>query len=99
MVVNHIHSNLNKVANNQNKPVQVRHNIMTTKKTMEDEEDFDEPADDSFDEYEEMEFKKTPHKHTSNARRRHEQLKEDRALEQLLYGDFDDYSEFDDLYY
>jgi len=71
---------------------------MTTKESTKDEEDFDEPTDDSFDEYEEIEFKKTSHKHTSNARRRHEQLKEDRALAQLLNGDFDNYSEFDDLY-
>ena len=66
---------------------------MTKKKSVKDNDDFDEAVDDSedalFDEYEEIEFKKTLHKHASNARRRHEQLKEDRELERLLSSDFD----------
>jgi hypothetical protein len=73
---------------------------MATKNPTNDNEDFDEPLDDAFDDYEEIEFKKISHKHTSNARRRHEQLKEERALELLLNDDFDYYSasESDDLY-
>ena len=80
-----------------NQPARVRHNIMAIKKTTEDD-DFDEPVDDSIDEYEELEFKKTSRKRSSNARRRHEQLKEDRALERLLSGDLDYFEDYNDYH-
>lgn len=71
---------------------------MAKKKSVKGNDDFDEAVDDSeensFDEYEEIEFKKTLHKHSSNARRRHEQLKEDRALERLLSSDFDYFDDY-----
>lgn len=73
---------------------------MARKKSVKGNDDFDEAVDasgaeeDSFDEYEEVEFKKASHKHSSNARRRHEQLKEDRALERLLSSDFDYFDDY-----
>ena len=73
---------------------------MAKKKSVKDNDDFDEEVDaseaedESFDDYEEIEFKKTSHKHSSNARRRHEQLKEDRALERLLSSDFDYFDDY-----
>lgn len=71
---------------------------MAKKKSVKDNDDFDEAVDDSeedsLDEYDEMEFKKTLHKYSSNARRRHEQLREDRALERLLSSDFDYFDDY-----
>lgn len=72
---------------------------MAKKKPVQEEDDFDELPDDSFDEYEEIEFKKMSHKRISNARRRHEQLKEEKALERLLGDDFNDWDNNDDWGY
>jgi len=69
---------------------------MTKKQSTEDEDDFEEFEDDEFDDYEELEFKKSSPKHATNARRRHEQLKEEKRLERLLNSDYD-YFEDDDL--
>jgi hypothetical protein len=71
---------------------------MTKKKRTEDDDDFDEFEDDAFYDYEELEFKKTSPKHSLNARRRHEQLKEEKRLERLLNSDYD-YFEDDDISY
>jgi hypothetical protein len=57
-----------------------------------DDYDDDEPVDDSLDDYEEIELKEIAAlKPALNARRRHEQLKEERALERLLRNDFYDW--------
>ncbi|MDH5767307.1 MAG: hypothetical protein OEZ38_14930, partial [Gammaproteobacteria bacterium] len=69
---------------------------MTKKKSTKNEDDFDESIDDAFDEYEEIEFKKTSQRRSLNARRRHEQLKEDRKLEKLLSNDFDYLDDFEE---
>lgn len=60
------------------------------------DDDFEDMENDAFDEYEELGFKKTSPKQSLNARRRHEQLKEERRLERLLNSDFD-YFEDDDF--
>ena len=68
---------------------------MAKKKSIKDDDDFDQPVDDLFDEYEEAELKKASQKYSSNARRRHEQLKEEKELERLLSADFDYFGDFD----
>lgn len=60
------------------------------------DDDFEDMENDAFDEYEELGFKKTSPKQSLNARRRHEQLKEEKRLERLLNSDFD-YFEDDDI--
>jgi hypothetical protein len=69
---------------------------MAKKKPAKEEEVFDDvdddaTDDDTLDDYEELEFKQVAHKPTSNARRRHEQLKEERALQRLLNEDYSDW--------
>jgi len=70
---------------------------MAKKKPTKVEEDFDEAVDDeetgdeALDDYEELEFKQVSHKPSSNARRRHEQLKEEKALQRLLNDDYSDW--------
>ena len=61
------------------------------RKEEDDDVDFDEDSDEILDEYDDIAFRKTSHKHSSNARRRHEQLKEDRELERLLGNDYQDW--------
>jgi hypothetical protein len=58
-----------------------------------DDDDFDEEADDDdmLDDYEDVENAPVSFKDSSAARRRLEQLKEEKALERLLKGDFDDW--------
>lgn len=57
-----------------------------------DEDDFDEEVDDEeLDGYDSEEDKLISFKDSAAARRRLEQIKEERALERLLKGDFDDW--------
>lgn len=57
-----------------------------------DEDDFDEEAvDEELDDYDAEEQKLISFKDSAAARRRLEQIKEERALERLLKGDFDDW--------
>jgi hypothetical protein len=57
-----------------------------------DEDDFDEEAvDEDLDDYDAEEQKLISFKDSAAARRRLEQIKEERALERLLKGDFDDW--------
>jgi hypothetical protein len=71
---------------------------MANKKSTNTDDDFEDVENDSLDEYEELDFKKISPKHSLNARRRHEQLKEEKRLERLLNSDFD-YFEDDDINY
>jgi hypothetical protein len=64
-------------------------------KDISDDEDFDDDVEDNddpmLDDYEDIETKPVPCKDSSGARRRLEQLKEEKALERLLKGDFYDW--------
>jgi hypothetical protein len=55
------------------------------------EEDEFEVIDDSSDDYDELEENEAPVRDSAAIRRRLEQLQEDKALERILKGDFDDY--------
>jgi hypothetical protein len=57
-----------------------------------DEDDFeDEAVEEELDDYDVEEEKLISFKDSAAARRRLEQIKEERALERLLKGDFDDW--------
>jgi len=57
-----------------------------------DEDDFDEEVvDEGMDDYDTEPEKLISFKDSAAARRRLEQIKEERALERLLKGDFDDW--------
>ncbi|MCG6939272.1 MAG: hypothetical protein LJE83_14015 [Gammaproteobacteria bacterium] len=69
---------------------------MTKKNSTDNDDDFEDiDNDDFYDEFDELDFKKSSPK-SSNARRRHEQLKEDRRLERMINGDMDEYDDFED---
>lgn len=59
--------------------------------TKEEDDDFESLDEDILDEYDYMEFKKPSQKYHSNARRRHEKLKEEKELERLLGNDYNDW--------
>lgn len=67
---------------------------MSKKKHTESEDDFDEMEDDFYDDYEDMDIRKS--KHSTNARRRAEELKEERRLERMINGDYDDLDDYVD---
>jgi len=56
-----------------------------------DDDDFDEDTE-IHDDYEDIEIKPPVFKDSAAARRRLEQLREEKALERLLKGDFDDWN-------
>ena len=65
---------------------------MSKSKHTESEDDFDEMDDEFYDEFDDTDFKKS--KHTTNARRRAEELKEERRLERMINGDYDDLDDY-----
>lgn len=57
------------------------------------DDDFDDESDDEMlDDFEQVEIRQISFKDSAAARRRLEQIKEEKALERLLKGDFDDWA-------